>query len=885
MTLTAGTRLGPFEIVAPIGAGGMGEVYRARDIRLARDVALKVLPQGVASNPERLSRFRREAQVLAALNHPNIAAIYGLEEPGLTTALVLELVEGPTLADRLRGGALPLEEALPIARQVAEALEAAHEKGILHRDLKPANIKVTPAGQVKVLDFGLAKMLGDDSAAPALANSPTMMTAVSEVGVILGTAAYMSPEQARGKAVDRRADVWAFGAVLFEVLSGRRAFDGDTLTDVMGAILHKEPNWRDLPAGTPLWLLRLARRCLAKDARQRLHDIADARVEIEAAEHEPQLTGMERVPLQKPRWLVVAAAIAGLLVGGVAMRWIDRGTPSEGSTSALSGPLSHTVIDLAGAPLALGSNIGASGFDNPAVAISPTGTHIVYVGRAGTGTMLYVRNMATTEVRPIAGSEGAVQSFFKPDGLWIGFLTNDKVKKVSLQGDTPVTLCDASVAVQGWWAEDGFVYFSQSQGRALSRVPQDGGKPDSIIDANAIRTGSAWRRTFSDVLPDGKYAIVTAKQHGISDDYSDVEIVSTETLQTRTLVRLGYGARYVPPGFILFARGGSLYAVRFDPGRQEILGEEVSVVAGVAMESLFGQVHAAVSSNGLLVFVPGGDRTIGRLAWVDRKGGVEFLKAPSKVYGVVHVSPNGKRLAVHVADVTDYIWIYDLERSEGRRLTASESQGWPVWAPDNLRIALASITGGNLTVHIRGIDDAALPEKIASGPSFYPTSWLPNGKALFITGTSSGKFARFDGTTETADTKAYLSEFSPDGRWLAYASTQTGQYEIWVRSYPDEKGDRQISIEGGFEPVWCPCGELFYRNGSRWFSTKIRTTPELQWETPRLAFETDFIDTPGISYDISPDGRRLLVVKRAALEVEQKLHVVTNWHGALEARN
>jgi serine/threonine-protein kinase len=884
MKITAGTRVGPYEVITQIGAGGMGEVYRAHDTKLGRDIALKVLPENFATQADRVLRFRREAQVLAALNHPNIATIYGFEEAGDTAALALELVEGPTLADRLRSGAIGFEETLRIAKEVAEALEAAHEKGILHRDLKPANIKITAGGKVKVLDFGLAKILNEDTGPnPAISQSPTMMTAASVPGTILGTAAYMSPEQARGKSVDKRSDIWAFGVVLFELLTGVTPFDADTITDVFAKIVYKEPDWQKLPAETSPALVRLLRRCLAKDVRQRLHDIADARLEIEnilqgEAVAPPQDHAVKRT---KPLALAVGISLAAgaLLGGGLADQWLQQRIAKRDQSAASSSPSSHTLIDLMeGAPLILGTNAAPAG-DGTVVAISPQGTNIVYIGRSSSGSALYLRSLNSTELRSLPGTEGTVQAFFSPDGQWIGFLTNDKLKKISLQGGTPITLCDVSVALQGWWLQNDVIYISENQGVRISRVSADGGRASPVLEVAAIQPASAWRRRFSDVLPDGKYAIATAKPHGISDDFSEIELVSLETGQAKTLVRRGYGARYVPPGRILFARAGSLFSISFDIKKHEIEGEPVSIVSGVAMESLFGQVQAAASNNDILVFVPGGDRTIGRLAWVDRKGRTEFLEAPEKVYGVVNLSADGKRLAVHVGDVNDYIWIYDIEQRQGKRLNGPESQGWPIWNPDNRNIAFASIMGARLDVFMQNVTDGSAPRMIASNEIGYPNAFSPDGKTLFLSNLA-GRFVRLDENAGAVDTDASLARFSTDGHWIFYVSTRTGREEVWVRSFPEGNGARQISTDGGAEPVWCKCGELFYRKGNQWYSTKLSTTPELRWETPRLVFQTEFIDTPGTSYDISPDGQRLLVVKRAVPEVQQKLHLLTNWSRA-----
>jgi serine/threonine protein kinase len=889
MSLASGTRLGPYEIVAPLGVGGMGEVYRARDTKLRREVALKFLPELFTADPDRLARFRREAHVLASLNHPHIAGIYGLEEADGVRALVLELVEGPTLAERIAAEPIPVTEALRIASQIADAMEAAHEKGVIHRDLKPANIKVTPDDRVKVLDFGLAKALADETAAdPSM--SPTMTAMASRLGVIVGTAAYMSPEQAKGKAVDKRTDIWAFGCVLFEMLTGKQAFEGEDVTDFVVAVMTKEPDWTALPPATPPRIVELLHRGLKKDPRDRLRDIGDARLEIEEALRAPnaqQAVSVE-APARGLSWTVVFGVLtAGILVGAAAVGiWhLRRG---EQSPSQTSGPLTRTAIDLpSNARLALGTVIPLEGFDSNVIALSPDGRHLAYVGQSPSGTVLYLRDTGGLDVAPIPGTEGAIYPFFSPDSRWLGFLTNDKVKKISLEGGAPVTLCDARVPVRATWLTNDAIYFGEDEGSRLSRVGAAGGSATVVVPTPADR-----RVTFSQTLPGGKEALATTWARGISADYADVALVSLATGESKVLIHSGYDARYVPPGYVLFGRGGNLLAIRFDPTRGEVAGDPMPVVSGASMESFFGQVHASASDNGLIAYAPGGDRAMGRLVWVDRQGRAELLPAPARLYGVVDLSPNGKRVAVHVADVTDYIWVYDIGRGEGRKLTVNENSGWPIWSPDNMTIAFeAWQVYGRSRVLSRVVDGGPVRELVPLSTiepfEHTPQSWSPDGRVLglYSFGRQSGIwFLPLGGTLQHVTNErvnGWGNDFSPDGRWVAHSSTEAGQSEIFVRSYPDGKTIRQISVDGGIEPVWCPCGELFYRNGNRWMSAKIRTQPDLQWDPPQLAFQTDFIDTPGRSYDVSPDGKRLLVVKRAEPDVRNQINLVVNWTAAL----
>jgi serine/threonine-protein kinase len=480
---------------------------------------------------------------------------------------------------------------------------------------------------------------------------------------------------------------------------------------------------------------------------------------------------------------------------------------------------------------------------------------------------------------PIPGTEGAIHPFFSPDGRWIGFLTNDKVKKVSLRGGAPVTICDAQSPDRAMWTRDDLIYFLADE-KVLWSVPAGRGAPREIM-----RFTGALGYNFDQVLPDGKSALLTDSGKRSSADYADIVLMSIKSRQVKVLVSSGYAARYVPPGYLLFARAGSLLAVRFDPSRGQVRGEPVTVVTGVSMNSFFHQAQVAVSENGLLVYVPGGDRVRGRLALVDRKGESEFLDAPARLYGAVDLAPGGDRLAVQVSDLEDYIWIYDLKRREGRNLFA-ESAGYPVWSADGGRVAFAR--PGEGTIWTQTTVGREPPVQVVSETA-RPSSWSPDGTVLALY-TLVGErrrlgFVRLGEKPEwiqRANADEMMPDFSPDGRWVAYGSTEGGAHEIWVRSYPDGKTARQVSVDGGIEPVWCPSGELFYRKGDRWMGTRVSVQPELSWEPTRLAFETDFVDTPGRSYDVTPDGRRLLVVKPAEPQTLDKIHLISNWLAVFE---
>jgi serine/threonine protein kinase/Tol biopolymer transport system component len=875
--LSEGDQFGAYEIRGPLGTGAVGEVYRAHDRKLRRDVALKVLSKLLSADPDTLARFRREAHVLAALSHPNIAAIYGLEEADHHHALILELVEGPTLGERLAAGPLPIEETVAIARQLAEALDAAHEKGFVHRDLKPANIKLTPDGGVKVLDFGLAKPVPPANASETRIEE----TALTQGFAVMGTAAYMSPEQGRGQPVDKRTDIWAFGCVLYEMLTGRKAFAGESITDTVVEVMTKEPDWSLIPPGTPPRIVALLRRCLQKQQRDRLRDIGDAKVELDRTEPEierSQPGPTTRRPMRRPALATIALTTAGF-AAGVGLAWLLLTRPAPSATN--SARTMRSAIDLpADASLPLGTRIPLIGFESSLLALSPDGTHLAYVAQSEGGTSLYIRDLATGEGRHLSGTEGAIHPFFSPDSRWLGFLTNDKVKKVAVDGGSPIALCDARIPVRATWGRDGAIYFSWDQGDLLSRVSDAGGQPVVLIGNRQPP-----QKTFSQMLPDGEHALFTHWQGAVSADYGEVVMRSVRTGTTKVLLRSGYDARFVPPDRLVYGRAGSLFTVRFDPSEGAVSGEPLSIASGVTMESFFGHVQVTVSENGVIAYVPGGDRAVGVPAWVDRGGTVEPLKVPPRLYGIVDLSPRGERLAVHVGDVRDYIWILDLTSDEGRRVPHPEAAGWPLWASDGRRVVFSAFAGSTPSkVFVRDVDGGDLQELFDGGGLYTQgVGWSTDGKILAISkwGTpaslvfvpSTGSQAEWKG----ARFDLWNGQFSPDGRWVAYSSNETGQFEIWIRSFPDGETIRQVSLDGGVEPVWLPSGELFYRQGNRWMSTQVQGGSYLQWTPPQLAFETSFIDTPGRSYDVSPDGKRLVVVRRAEADVRSKVGLIVNW--------
>jgi eukaryotic-like serine/threonine-protein kinase len=866
--LASGVHIGAYQVVAFIAAGGMGEVYRARDTRLGRDVALKVLPEQFADDQARLAEFRREAHVLAALNHPHIATLYGLEETGGLTALVLELVEGQTLAERLGRGALPLTDALAIARQIADGLGAAHDAGVIHCDLKPANIQLTPDGAVKILDFGICKVFGD-----ALERSPATAHLPTDEDLVFGTAAYMSPEQTRGGLVDKRTDLWAFGCVVYELVTGRVAFGADTNSGTDVASVEREPDWSLLPLDPSGALHAILGSCLEKDVALRRRDARDVALEIDTLirrRREARAVKPQRISTSRP---LAAAAVASMsTLAFLTGFWLGRPLVPPASGHAV-----HTTIELpADAALALATHTAVNGFDRPAIALSPDGRLLAYIGRSSSGAMLYLRDLEAQDIIPLSGTDGAEFAFFSPDGQWLGFLTSDKVKKVSVTGGASITLCNGYLPGVASWLRDDTIYFSEGQDKRISRVSASGGAPTVVSAASG----------FVSMLPDGKRALINPRANGISHDYADIRLLSLETGASKVVLRSGYDARYVDPGYLVFGRGGNLFAARFDLVRGEVAGDPVPIASGVMMESVWGQTQVAASANGVIAYVPGGDRSLGRLAWVDREGRTELLPTPAQIFGVVRLSPDGKRVAAHISDVTDYVWIHDLARGESARLTAGEHSGFPNWGRDSRTIAFASWRSfGQFRMLVREGDGGLVQEVLGrSDETGYPTSVSHEGAVALNTNRSWISIATRDGRTSRLDMGGLMStlpDFAPDGRYVTYAWDPGGQTEVFVRSYPDGRVIRQVSAAGGREPHWCRCGELFYRQGNRWMSVKIRTEPELWWEPAQPAFETDFIDTPGRSYDVSADGRRLLIVKRAQPETRDRIHLITNWPARL----
>ena len=884
MPLAAGDRLGAYDILGLIGAGGMGEVYRARDGRLQRDVAFKILPALFAADSERLARFQREAQILASLNHPNIAAIYGMEETGTIRALVLELVEGPTLADRIVQGPVPLDEALPIARQIAEALEAAHEHGIVHRDLKPANIKVRPDGTVKVLDFGLAKAFeGEPASVGGLSMAPTITSpAATRLGTILGTAAYMSPEQARGKAVDKRTDIWAFGCVLYEMLTGKRPFPGDEITDVLARVLEREPSLDALPPTTPPAVRRLLRRCLDKDPRARLPHIGAARLEIKDAEAGEELVAPV-VPLPRRLAVVTVTGIGAIAVAVavVATWWLVR--PQDPSAAA---------VVRASIALPSTASVRAGRFAAANIAISPDGTHIVYAGAAGDGSQLYVRSLDRMDVAPIPGTEGALNPFFSPDGQWVAFFAGGQLKKVPIVGGGSLALCDAEFVFGGAWSEDGTIVFGGNLQGGLMRVSSDGGQAEPFTSLQKGEGSHRWP-----ALIRGNRDVLFAVGSGTNWDDARIAVQSLDSTEHRVLPDLGTSPRYVPTGHVIFARAGSLFAAPFDPVRRATTGPATLLLADVSTTTLGGNAQYAVSAAGTLVYVPGGDEDVRRsLVWVDRNGMVETVPGAKRGFEIPRISPDGERAAVTIREGDADVWIVELRRGTLTRITSEAGEDHSVaWTPDGRQVTYSSTRDARSRVMAKAADGSGGEEHLfAVDEHTHLGGWTPDGRVLLTdAGAASTKGDLYAvNVGEKNPRRAYLQTLanehdpqpSPDGRWIAYTSDESGRDEVYVQALPVSAARTQISSEGGSEPMWDRSGrELFYRSGDKMMAATVEASSTFRAGLPRVLFEGQYarILWGQSSYDVSPDGRRFLMITTEAQTPSTELRLIVNWFAEL----
>ncbi|HKW25567.1 MAG TPA: protein kinase [Terriglobales bacterium] len=887
MALSNGTRLGPYQIVAPLGAGGMGEVYRARDTRLERTVAIKILPIEVCSDPVRKQRFQREAKIISSLNHPHICVLHDIGSQEGIDFLVLECIEGETLANRLEKGPLPAEEVLKYGTQIADALDKAHRSGVVHRDLKPGNIMVTPAG-AKLLDFGLAKPTAPftSDATLVVASKPSPVT---ERGVIVGTFQYMSPEQVEGKEADARTDIFSLGAVLYEMVTGQRAFDGKSQLSVASAILEKEPTAvSSVKPLTPPALDHAIRRCLAKDREERWQTARDLKLELKwISESKLQgawpagVSAQEVRPGRRRTLLWAALSVLLAAVAGVA-GWMLKPSPPQ--------PVSRAVITLPpGQRLA--------GLEEPAVALSNDGKELAYVARQGDSQQIYLRSMDNPQARPIPGTEGGIDPFFSPDGQWLGFIADQKLKKVALSGEAVVTLADVVSPHGASWSSQGTIAFADTQVSPVLKVPDAGGTPQPVT---RFAPGEVSHRG-PEFLPGGKALLFVAARSSFNWSNAQIAVQSLSTGERRDLIK-GAFPRYAPSGHLLYAQGGNLLAVPFDTRRLAITGTATPVVEGVLQSTTTGAAQYSISSTGSLVYIAGGllaDQR--RLVWVNRAGKEQPLEAPVRAYLFPRLSPDGKHLAVGIAEEGTDIWSYDLTRATLTRLTFGGTQNLnAVWSPDNAKIAFQSQKEGASQIYWQPSDGTGQPERLTTGQyANVPMSWSPDGRALaFIEVNPETGYDLWMLTVKDRKARPFLRtpfnesapRFSPDGRWLAYISNESGRYEIYVQPFPGPGAKLQISTDGGTEPVWNPRGrELFYRNGDKMMVVDVTATKTtLTAGKPRLLFEGEYLPTPATTpnYDVSSDGQQFLMVKAGGTgEVAPtQINVVLNWFEELKRR-
>jgi len=866
MSLSTGTRIGPYEITGPLGSGGMGEVYRARDSRLNRDVAIKTLPAAFLDDANRMGRLQREAQVLAALSHPNIAAIYGLEEDRGVRTLVMELVEGPTLAERIAAGPIPLDEAIGIARQIADALEAAHEKGIIHRDLKPANIKLTPDGKVKVLDFGLAKAFEKESARGNPENSPTLTLDSTRAGMILGTAAYMSPEQARGKAVDKRADIWAFGVVLYEMLTGRMAFEGETVSDMLAAVLRADIDWKRLPTGVPPKVRRLLQRCLERDLKKRLRDIGDAWMELDAPE-EPSAAPAPAARIRSGRWwLYLASGMAiGAALGVGAILW--RTPPVQPR------------------PVVRWSYMQKDYFGLPA--LSRDGTRLAFAQSEGNTFHIALRMLDQTESKPIHGGEDALYPVFSPDGQWIAFegQNDGKLKKIPITGGTAITLAEKASGDFDW-GENGEIAFRGATG--LMKVSAAGGQAQAITTVDSEKGET--RHHDPHYLPGGQALLFTV------DAGASQRVVAFDLKKRgyRTLVEGVNNARYAPTGHLVYVRGSTLFAAPFNAQRMELTGPEAPAIEHVAAFFFEEVAEYSFSNSGLLVYMKGANQT-GKtiLSWADRTGAKEPFSQPES-WGTGRLSPDGRRIAnaIFAKQQTESdIWVFDIYRRIKTRLTFEGFDQDPIWTPDGRRVTFGAMIAGKHGIYSAPVDGSAKAELfLATEKAVRPTSWSPDGKTLVYRtagslwllpvegGGAAGQPHRLHDIAFSEDD----GQVSPDGRWLAYSSMESGAAEIYVQPFPGPGGKVRISTDGGSFPRWSNNGrELFYRYGVEVMSVDVEAKPQFRAGIPKQLFR----QLGGTTWDATPDGKRFLVEVSPDLEPgARSMEGVVDWFEELRRR-
>ena len=894
MALSAGTRIGPYEILASIGAGGMGEVYRARDTRLDRDVAIKILPEAFAQDPERLARFEREAKTLAALNHPHIAQIYGLEEatgniqPGRISALVMELVQGEDLSRRIARGAVPLTEAIAITRQIASALEAAHEKGIVHRDLKPANVMLTGDGEAKVLDFGLARPNDLSASGGDLSNSPTITSPATQLGTILGTAAYMSPEQAKGRVADKRSDVWALGCVLFEMLSGTRAFAGEDLSDTLAAVLRGDPDWDALPKSTPPHVVSVIKQCVTRDRKERIPDASVVRYLLEHGGEGTPIAAIASAGRRRVAPIVVAALAGAVIVAAAGWPFLAR----EEATRAPS----RFRIDL---PMLAVS--GSTDLDR-LTAISPDGRTIAFIELTGSSSTLAVRHLDQLTTRTLPGTTGARAPVFSPDGKWIAFFTGiGGLRKIPVEGGSITTVAPMSVIPRGLsWGDDDTIVFATSVAQeGLRRVKASGGEIQTLLKADTAK--GEYSVSYPFLLPGSRALLfqIRTSLTGAATASSQLAVLDLQSGAVKKMVQ-GSNPAYLDSGHIAYVVEGALRIAPFDLNRLEITGEPLTFSEQIPLGRT-GVPSFAIARNGTLAYVPGGlsldggDRS---LVWIDRSGREEPVGAPGRAYFALRMSPDGTRVALDVRDQETDIWVWHIARKALQRVTFDPAADiFPVWSHDSRTLFFRSARTGPHSLFAQPADGTSSARMLAVGrDSYTPNSVTPDGRSVLFTAINDTEDIMHMPAAEGGKPAALLETrfrernamVSPNGRWMAYESDQTSEFQIYVRPFPAVgSAEWQVSPAGGRKAVWSRDGkELFYVSPDNYLmSVEVDVATDFRAGQPKRLFPVVPVTNlaSGNFYDVTPDGRRFIVIKEQQRVLSQRsedrphLVVVLDW--------
>ncbi len=887
MTIAAGSRIGRYVVLRALGAGGMGEVWSARDESLGREVAVKTLPEPLAHDPEHLSRWEREARLLASLNHPNIATVYGIEPVEGSHVLVLELIEGQTLAERIAEGPIPIPEALPIFCQVAAALEAAHDAGIVHRDLKPGNVMITPDGRVKVLDFGLAKPLAIMPRSTA-DEAPTLTQHPTEAGTVLGTPAYMSPEQARGRPVDRRTDAWAFGCTLYEALTGRHAFAGQTASDTLARVIEREPDWPALPGETPQLVRQLLRRCLRKEASTRQRDMGDARLQLEEAIAEPDSGGL--TPPAASARPALWALIGFLLASAAAvLAWRAFGSarrPSGGGSS---------VVRFA---LRLPPDLGVVVYNSSSIAFSHDGARIAYAAHGKEGSSIWVRPLDALEAVRLSGTEGGRSPFFSANDDWIGFEGGQRLKRVAVTGGAAQSLSELPFPAGATDGPEGSIVFVPSFTAGLFQVPERGGRAQRLTtpDLSQREIGHTWPVAIGN----GRGILYTIWKAGQpSYDQAAIGVYDFRSGRTSVVLEGGYAPRLTPNGFLLFVRGSAIHAAPFDLERLVVKAPAVRVVDDVFTDTSQGVALYDMSSTGSLAYVRGGEhRNARRLVSVDRSGAARTISDTGRSYVSPRVSPDGRSIALFIEEPDTSLYVLDPVRGALTRSSFGGDDHSPVWSPDGSRLAFESGREGFHQIYVRRADGTGGDARVTSGQMHhYLADWSRDGRwlayvefhpetgaDLWVTSAEGDGVPRPLVRTPFSEREA---AFSPDSRWLAYASDESGRFEIYVQPFPGPGKRLQISSEGGKEPAWSRDGtELFYRSGNRMLSVRVGSGMDLDPGSPVALFSGSYHSNiaPCRSYDVTPDGGFVMVTEPAGTELPQEIQVVLGWAGELARR-